>query len=741
MRIFAILFLLLFTGLSAQISLNRADEEKIDKLIRQMTLEEKVGQMTQLTLGAFSTRKSEADELKLNVDKLREAIVKYHIGSILNTGGAANSIEKWHEIITTIEKIAINETRLKIPVLYGIDAIHGANYTKGATLFPHSISLAATRNRDLVKKIAEVTAYEVRASGIPWNFNPVLGLGRQPLWSRFFETFGEDVYLTSQLGSKYVEGLQDGSLGKNASVVACMKHYLGYSVPLNGKDRTPAWIPERQLRELFLPPFAAAVNQGALTVMVNSSEINGIPTHSNYYVLTEILKNELNFKGFVVSDWEDIKRLHTRDRVAETPKEAVKMAVLAGVDMSMVPYDYSFAEYLIELVKEGEVPPERIDDAVRRILRVKFAAGLFENPFPDESLTKNFASEEFRKLNLKAAEESIILLKNKENILPLKKGTKIFVTGPTADKLSVLNGGWSITWQGNNEKLYPKNKPTVRKAIEEKFGKENVSFLQAIEYDKDIESNKAVQMAKQSDVILLCLGENAYCETPGNINNLSLPEVQLEYAHKLAKLGKPIVLVLIEGRPRVFHEIVNETDGVILAMLPGMEGGQAVANIISGEVNPSGKLPFTYPKSVNGYSTYDYKPMEVFDVNTVEYEFPFGYGLSYTDFEYSDLKLDKVTFTKNDTLHIFVNVTNKGNREGGEAVEVYVTDLYASVSRPNKELKEFTKVFLEPGETEKIDFTIPVKAFSFIGRNNKPVLENGDFIITIGNLNKKITLK
>ncbi len=740
-KFISILVLSLSMLVMGQIRINPTNEKKIDNLLKKMTLEEKVGQMTQITLGVFSTRKSEASEPELNIKKLKEGIVKYHIGSILNTGGAANSVKKWHEIITTIQDIATKETRLKIPVLYGIDAIHGTNYTKGATIFPQAISIAASRNKDLVRKAAEITAYETKASGIPWDFNPVLGLGRQPLWSRFFETFGEDVYLTKTLGAEYIKGLQNNRIDRNSSVLACMKHYMGYSVPLSGHDRTPAWIPERQLRDMFLPPFAEAVKAGALTAMVNSSEVNGIPVHSDYHILTEILKNELNFQGFIVSDWEDIKRLYDRDRVADSPEEAVRMAVMAGVDMSMVPTDYSFYNYLVKLVKEGKVPKSRIDDAVRRILRAKFAAGLFENPYPIKSMAKNIGSKEFDKVNLAAAEESIVLLKNKSNLLPLDKGTKVLVTGPTANLLKVLNGGWTYTWQGDNEDLYPKEKETIFEALKNELGSENVNYIEGVSFEKDINSIKAVEAANTVDAIILCLGEDTYCETPGNINNLELPKVQLDFAEKLAGTGKPIILVLAEGRPRVFHRIADKVNSIVLGMLPGMDGGKAIAEVISGKVNPSGKLPFTYPKSVNGNTHYDYKPMENFDANRFSCEFPFGHGLSYTIFDYSNLSLSSNEVEKNDILIVSVDVKNSGKREGKEAVELYVTDLFGTVSRPNKELKAFKKINLRPGEVKTVKFSLPINELSFIGRENKRVLEPGDFVITINNLSKKFKLK
>ncbi len=744
MKLFKATFLFILILLStivAQLKVTEKNESKIEELISKMTLEEKVGQMTQLTLGTFiEKRNSESDELILNLKKLREAILDYHIGSILNTGGAANSITKWHEIISTISDISVKETRLRIPVLYGIDAIHGTNYTIGATLFPHSITLAASRNRELARKVAEITAYETKASGIPWNFNPVLGLGRQPLWSRFFETYGESVYLVSEMGREHILGHQENSISSDANVLACMKHYMGYSIPLNGQDRTPAWIPERQLREMFLPPFTKAVDSGVLTVMINSAEINGIPVHSDYHILTEILKEELGFKGFVVSDWEDIKRLYDRDKVAETPEEAVRMAVMAGIDMSMVPHDFTFYNHLVKLVKEGKVPMARIDDAVTRILRAKCAAGLFDNAYPIKSLVEKFGSKDFAKVNLQSAEESIILLKNKNKILPISKNKKVMVTGPTANKLSVLNGGWSFTWQGNNESLYPKEKLTILEAVEEKVGTENVKYIEGITFEENINSDKALAESENVDVIFLCLGEPTYCETPGNIDNLELPEIQLNYAKKLAATGKPVILILAEGRPRVFHKISEEMEGIILAMLPGLEGGPAIANIIFGDTNPSGKLPFTYPNSVNKFTTYDYKPIEKFDVNSPSWEYPFGHGLSYTTFEYSNLELSKKELRKNDKLTIKVTIKNTGSIIGKESAELYISDKIGSVSRPVKELKGFEKVQLKPGESKVVTFKISANDLSFIGRDNRRIIESGNFEVTISKLHNSFKI-
>ncbi|MBD3223207.1 MAG: beta-glucosidase [Caldithrix sp.] len=716
-------------------------ETNIQNLLQKMTVEEKVGQMTQITLGVVS--KERGDELfvnQLDMDKLKEAVLKYHIGSFLNTNGMANTLENWHEMITTMQDIATKETRLGIPIIYGIDAIHGVNYTKDATLFPQSIAMAATRNLDLVREEGRITALECRASGLPWNFNPVLGVGREPLWPRFWETYGEDLYLTCELGRAYIEGQQGNDMSQKDRVATCMKHYLGYSIPLNGQDRTPAWIPERMLREIFLPPFKDAVEAGSPTVMVNSGEINGIPVHSSHYLLTDILKKELGFKGFIVSDWEDVKRLYDRDRVATSPKEAVRMAVMAGLDMSMVPHDYSFFNYLVELVKEGKVPESRINDAVERILRVKWQVGLFENPYPDASLKSAFATEESGKVCLESAREAITLLKNRDQVLPLDKSKKVFVTGPTANLLSVLNGGWTITWEGKREELYPQEKNTILEAIQSKVGSENVLYEQGCSFEEIIDVQKAVRKARESDYVVLCLGEPTYCESPGNIDDLSLYPAQLEFAKAIYKTGKPVVLVMVEGRPRVITEITQQADGIIMAYLPGMDGGTALADIIFGDVNPSGKLPFSYPRTPNGFTTYDHKPLESFDVNAYNPLYPFGHGLSYTTFAYSELKLNKRTIKKGETIEIAVTVTNSGQRAGKEAVELYVTDLYGSVSRPVKQLKRFTKIDLKPGQSKTMQFTLNEQDLSFIGRELKPVVESGDFEIHIGDQTQSFEL-
>lgn len=739
-----ILILLILPLMAFTTQAQKGDKEikaEVDKLLKQMTLEEKVGQMTQITIQVVSKKQGNKDQHhELDEKKLEEAIVKYGAGSLLNVYDKAHEINYWHEVITKIQDIATKKTRLKIPVLYGIDAIHGATYTAGSTLFPQALGMASTFNRELVKKGGEITAVETYGSGIPWNFNPNLDLGRQPLWPRLWESYGEDSYLTTVMGSTYVKALQDNPFVPKGRFIACPKHYVGYGFPHNGLDRTPALMSERTLREYFLPPFEAAVKAGALTVMVNSAEIDGIPGHANYHLLTEVLKGEMKFPGFVVSDWEDIKRLFTRDRVATSPKEAVFMAVMAGVDMSMVPTDFSFYDLLLQLAKEGTVPMSRIDDAVSRILYVKMKLGLFENAYPDKSFLPQFASEEHTKANLDAAREAVVLLKNGKNILPLAKDKKVFVTGPTANMLSSLNGGWTITWQGNEESLYPQAKETVVEAIRSKTGEKNVTFDQGVDFEKEIAGSKGLELAKQSDVIVLCLGEGAYCETPGNITDLTLPEAQLAYAEKLIATGKPVVLVMLEGRPRIITRIADKVDGILTAFLPGMEGGRAIADIIFGDVNPSGKLPVTYPKAPNGITLYDYKPIEFFDGNKYDPLFPFGHGLSYTSFKYSNLKLGAKEITENGQVKVTVDVTNTGKIKGKEAVLLYLTDMFGTVSRPSKQLKGFDKIELEPGQTKTVTFTIGWDEMSFIGLSNKRIVEPGEFMVTVGGLQEKFSL-
>ncbi|MFO7889042.1 MAG: glycoside hydrolase family 3 N-terminal domain-containing protein [bacterium] len=732
------LMLLIIIPVSLKASENNIDK-RVDELLSRMTVEEKVGQMTQISLEFISRGyPNTEDPLTLDSEKLHEVIVEHHVGSILNVGTHAHTAERWQEIITDLQNMAVKKTRLGIPVIYGIDAVHGANYTKGATLFPQSIAMAATWNRNLSRQEGEITAYEVRASGISWNFNPVMGMGRQPLWPRLWETYGEDPYLASVMGYEYIKGLEgeNNTISQNDKVAACMKHYLGYSFPMTGQDRTPAWIPERMLREYFVPPFQAAVDAGVSTVMVNSSEINGIPVHASPFYLKQLLFDEMGFEGFVVSDWLDIHNLYQREKVAVDYTDAIKQAVMAGVDMSMVPLDLDFYTILIDLVKKEEVPVSRIDEAVRRILKVKFRLGLFDNPYPDPSLLSKVGCEKFRKINRQAAREAITLLENKDSFLPLKENARLLVTGPTANKLSVLNGGWTITWQGDQEELYPQKENTIFKALSQKFGKHNVKYIEpSMDNIKQI-----IKETEDRDAVILCLGEQPYCETPGNISDLTLEQEQLHLAKSLYQTNVPVILVLVEGRPRIIREIEPSAQAILMAYLPGIQGGNAIADVLSGTYNPSGKLPITYPRFPNDLTLYDHKPSE--DINefcSYNPQWPFGYGLSYTTFEFSDLKLDKKVMHDGEELKISVTVKNSGPRQGKEVVQLYIADNIASVTPSSRRLKRFSKISLEPEENKEVEFTIQKQDLVFIGRANKPRVEPGEFNVLIGGLKATFT--
>jgi beta-glucosidase len=714
---------------------------KVEALLKRMTLEEKVGQMTQVTLEVVSVKSSDPHSPHLDPAKLQAAIQKYHVGSILNVAeDHAYTLDDWHGVINSVQDESA-KTRLKIPVLYGIDSIHGANYVTGATLFPQAIAMAATWNPELAVRAGEISALQTRAAGIPWTFYPVMDIGRQPLWSRFWETYGEDVLLATAMGRSYIHGLQGDDVGSPDKVAACLKHYVGYSFPFNGKDRTPALIDERTMKQYFLPTFEAGVRAGVPTVMVNSSEVNGIPGHINHHLLTDVLKNEWGFRGLAVSDWADIQNLYTRDHVAATPKDAVRMSVMAGVDMSMVPYDFTFYELLLENVKDGSVPISRIDDAVRRILRVKFMTGLFKNARPVADLSTRFNQPEFEQANLDAAREAITLLKNDNSVLPLKKGQKILVTGPTANLLSALNGGWTFTWQGNEESSYPKDKLTILRAIENAAGAENVTYLPGTTFDKDIDTAAAVNAAGSADVVIAALGEKAYTEGPGSIDDLTLDAAQLHLVTELAKTGKPIVLVLAEGRPRVIHKIAPLSSAIVMAYLPGLEGGRAIADVLFGTVNPSGRLPLTYPAFPNGFATYDYKTIESTKEHKVAWEFPFGHGLSYTNFAYSDLKLSSPKLAKGGSITVSVVVKNTGDRAGKEVVQLYVSDLYRSISPPNRELKGFQKIELQPGQTKTVAFKLTPADLSFVGLDNKWITEPGVFKVNVFNLQESFMLQ
>lgn len=714
-------------------------EARIESLLRRMTLEEKVGQMTQVTIDVVSVPNAVGRNHRLDPQKLEDAILKWKVGSILNVNGEAYTVDHWHEILNAIQD-TVEKSRLKIPVLYGIDSIHGANYTLGAVLFPNAISSAATWNLDLVRRSAEISAFQTRASGIPWTFYPVQDIGRQPLWPRFWETFGEDVYLASRMGAVYTEGLQGKDISAPDKVAACVKHYAGYSMPFNGKDRTPALLDERTLRGVILPPYEAVVRAGAPTAMINSGEISGVPGHANSWLINTVLKKEWGFRGFAVSDWEDIKRLHTRDRVAPTPKDAVRIAVMAGVDMSMVPYDFSFAELLLQCVKEGSVPVSRIDDAVRRILRVKMQLGLFDRPRPDPAMKAQFDKPEFHASNLEAAREALVLLKN-DGALPLARGRRILVTGPNADLLSVLNGGWSLTWQGNKEELYPTDKPTILKALQALNTGGSVQYVKGAEWNKDVDIRAAVSAAASADAVIAVIGEPTYCETPGNIEDLALPEPQVRLVEALAATGKPVITVLVGGRPRVLRSITKNSKAILWAGLPGNEGGRAVAEVLFGDVNPSGRLPFSYPRNVNGFTTYDHKPLENTHDNPTGWEFPFGHGLSYTSFAYSGLNLSADAMNRTGSLTVSVKVKNTGPRPGKEVVQLYVSDLYRQVSPPNRELKGFQKIGLAPGEEKVVEFRLEAKDLAFVGLDNKWTLEPGEYKVQVAGLTGGFVLR
>lgn len=734
----------------------RDNTARIEALLKKMTLEEKVGQMTQLALATIVSGRDQ--DVQIDQEKLKKAVGQYGVGSFLNVSDQALTVDKWHEIIGKIQDESM-KTRLKIPNLYGIDSIHGANYVRDATLFPQEIGMAATWNPALMQRAAEITAMETRAAAIPWSFSPVLDTGRQPLWPRFWETFGEDTYLITVMGTSFVRGLEGNDISDEKHVASSLKHYMGYGLPLSGRDRTPAWIPENYLREYVMPPFAAASKAGARSVMVNSAEINGVPGHINKKILSDMLYGEMKFDGFVVSDWEDIKKLVTFWKVAADDKEATRMAVMAGIDMSMVPNDTSFADHLIALVKEKKVPMTRIDEAVRRILKVKYDLGLFENPMPSPAAKSNFGKPEYAQASLQAARESMTLLKNDANVLPLAKNKKVLVTGPTANSLISLNNGWTWVWQGSEESLYPK-KMTVQQAIEAKVGRNNFKYVPGTrivpkagmptngtptDIDQEMDIKKAADEAKDSDVVVLCLGEGSYTETPGNITDLTLPEPQLKLAEAVLAAGKPVVLVLVEGRPRIISRIADRVQGILMAYNPSSEGGAAIADVLFGDYNPGGKLPFTYPRNPNNLITYDHKLFETeetaFGNAANKPQFEFGTGMSYTTYSYSNLQVSPKTLPMTGTVTISATVTNTGSRAGKETAILYLRDEVATLSPAGKRVKRFAKVYLEPGQSKTLTFKLNRDDFSFINSDNKPTVEPGDFTVMLGNLSDKFTLQ
>ncbi|HET9409898.1 MAG TPA: glycoside hydrolase family 3 N-terminal domain-containing protein [Candidatus Sulfotelmatobacter sp.] len=717
---------------------NRAPSESPDysnrvrDLLQKMNLREKIGQMTQLDLGMVTD--GQGQDIKINPQKLDKAVIQYGVGSIFNAHDEALPPAKWHDFINQIQAAAA-QTRLHIPVVYGIDSIHGANYVRGSILFPQPLAMAATWNPELVLRAAQITAMETRSAGIPWDFSPVLDIGRQPLWPRLYETYGEDPVLAKTMGVAVIRGYEGKDVSQNTSVAACLKHYIGYSGPTTGHDRTPALIPEITLREYYLPSFRAAVEAGAHTVMVNSAEINGVPGHANKYLLTDVLRAELGFKGVVVSDWEDIKKLVTVHRAAATEKDATRLAIMAGIDMSMVPSDYSFSDLLYQLVQEGAVPVSRIDEAAGRILTLKFQLGLFEAHDTPAALAERIGTPESRQVSLQAAHEAITLLKNDGNLLPLRKNMHVLLTGPTCNSLRAENNGWTYTWQGSNTALYPK-RPTLRDAVEQKIGTGHLTFLPGATFDAVEDLTKVEHAAAQADAAILCLGENSYTETPGNIEDLTLPDAQLRLGKAAIAAGKPVVLVLIEGRPRIISAIAHKIPAIVMAYNPSNEGGEAIADVLFGDHNPSGRLPITYPRSPNSLLTYDRKQYqadpEKFPLQGFLPQFEFGSGLSYTHFTYSDLAVSPASVEAEGKIGVSVKVTNSGSRAGKEVVQVYLSQKFASITPPGRRLVRFAKIQLAPGATESLNFTLERADFEFIGANLKPTVEAGEFEVMVG---------
>ncbi len=730
-------------------------EKLVDDLLSKMTLEEKVGQMAQITLdviGKGKDRFSSDEPFMLDQQATEKALIKYKLGSVLNaSNNRARTPKQWLDVITSLQKVAMS-TKNGIPLIYGIDAIHGETYTDGATMFPQQIGQAATFNRALVLKGAEITAYETRASSIPWAFSPVLDLGADPRFPRQWESFGEDPYLIAELGKQMVYGYQgkDNNISNPFRVATSIKHFLGYQVPVSGKDRTPAIISEQALREYHLPPFKAAIDAGAKTIMINSGLINGVPVHANYKLITKLLKEELGFKGLVVTDWGDIENLHKRDHIAKDNKEAVMIAINAGIDMSMVAYDYEyFCDDLIALVKEGKVKIERIDDAVSRILTIKFELDLFKYPTTDIKNYPDFGSVAFEQAAEQTAAESITLLKNNNEILPLNKNLKVLVTGPNANSMRTLNGAWTYSWQGEKVEEFAGKYTTILKAIQKKVGAKNVKHYPGVSYnmtgkyfeEKLDQMQETIAAAKEVDVVILCLGENSYTETPGNLSDLYISDLQTELALRLAKTGKKIILVLNQGRPRVISKFQKSMDAIIQTYLPGNFGGKALADVLYGDVNPSGKLPYTYPQFPNALLTYYHKPSEARETTEGVYnydadynpQYVFGHGLSYTSFKYANIKLSNSTLRKDETLSINVDVTNSGKMSGKESVLLFISDLIASTISPDvKRLKGFDKIELSPGETKTVTFKIKPSDIAFVNSELISVTEPGEFLIQLG---------
>lgn len=735
---------------SANVPVIKSDpkiEAQVEQTLKKLTLEEKIGQMMELVTDLFGANDKNG-VFYIDEHKTDSILSRYKIGSILNAPNTcAPTAKQWEKYISQIQKISMK--RIGIPCVFGLDQNHGSTYTQDGTLFPQNINVAATFNREIARRSAEATAYETRAVSVPWTYSPTVDLGRDARWPRIWENFGEDCYLSSEMGSSMVRGFQgeDPNHIDQYHISACMKHFMGYGVPWTGKDRTPAYISPFDLREKHFAPFLAGLQAGALTVMVNSASVNGLPMHANKEFLTGWLKEQTGWDGVLVTDWADVNNLYTREMIAKDKKDALRIAINAGIDMIMEPYSCDACGYLIELVKEGKIPMSRIDDACRRVLRMKYRLDLFKNPTQKLKNYPKFGGEEFAKLALEGATESMVLLKNEGNILPLQHGKKILLTGPNANQMRCLDGGWSYTWQGHRTDEFAGKYNTIYEAFCNQYGKENVILNQGVTYNetgKYWEENEpqiqgAVDAAKNVDVIVACIGENSYTETPGNLTDLWLSENQRNLVKELAKTGKPVILVLNEGRPRLIADIEPLAQGIIDILIPGNMGGDALANLVSGKSNFSGKMPYTYPKEINSLANYDFKKSEevgtmegAYDYNAkITQQWGFGHGLSYTSYQYSNLKVSQSDFGHGDIIKVSVDVKNTGKVAGKESVLLFSSDLIASMLPDGRRLRAFDKIELQPGETKTVTFNLNADDLAFVGYDGKWVLEEGGFKLMI----------
>lgn len=735
---------------SANVPVIKSDpkiEAQVEQTLKKLTLEEKIGQMMELVTDLFGANDKNG-VFYIDEHKTDSILSRYKIGSILNAPNTcAPTAKQWEKYIAQIQKISMK--RIGIPCVFGLDQNHGSTYTQGGTLFPQNINVAATFNREIARRSAEATAYETRAVSVPWTYSPTVDLGRDARWPRIWENFGEDCYLSSEMGKAMVYGFQgeDPNNIDQYHIATSMKHFMGYGVPWTGKDRTPAYISPADLREKHFAPFLAGLQAGALTVMVNSASVNGVPMHANKEFLTGWLKEETGWDGVLITDWADINNLYTREMVAKDKKDALRIAINAGIDMIMEPYSCDACGYLVELVKEGKIPMSRIDDACRRVLRMKYRLDLFKNPTQKLKNYPKFGGEEFAKLALEGATESMMLLKNEGNILPLQHGKKILLTGPNANQMRCLDGGWSYTWQGHRADEFAGKYNTIYEAFCNEYGKENVILNQGVTYNEkgkyweenEPQIQEAVAAAKDADVIVACIGENSYTETPGNLTDLWLSENQRNLVKALAQTGKPVILVLNEGRPRLIADIEPLAQGIINILIPGNMGGDALANLVSGKSNFSGKMPYTYPKEINSLANYDFKKSEevgtmegAYDYNAkITQQWGFGYGLSYTSYKYSNLKVSQSDFRHGDIIKVSVDVKNTGKVAGKESVLLFSSDLIASVVPDGRRLRAFDKVELQPGETKTVTFELKADDLAFVGWNGKWRLEEGDFKLMI----------